>query len=73
LLAEAAYGLPEFCRERIPAARLIANPGCCPTAANLAIRPLLEAGVVDRTQSHPTHCRFQLPSGPPQEGSECGP
>jgi N-acetyl-gamma-glutamyl-phosphate reductase len=48
LLAEAAYGLPEFCRVRIPAARLVANPGCYPTAANLAIRPLLEAGVVDR-------------------------
>jgi len=48
LLAEAAYGLPEFCRERIRTARLIANPGCYPTAANLAIRPLLEAEVVDR-------------------------
>jgi N-acetyl-gamma-glutamyl-phosphate reductase len=49
LLAEAVYGLPEFCRERIPAARLLSNPGCYPTAANLAIRPLIEAGVVDRT------------------------
>jgi len=49
LLAEAVYGLPEFCRARIPGARLVANPGCYPTAANLAIRPLLEAGVVDRT------------------------
>src|SRR5207248_3389623 len=48
LLAEAAYGLPEYCRERIRPARLIANPGCYPTAANLAIRPLIEAGVVDR-------------------------
>jgi N-acetyl-gamma-glutamyl-phosphate reductase len=48
LLAEAAYGLPEFCRERIPGTRLVANPGCYPTAANLAIRPLIEAGVVDR-------------------------
>jgi len=48
LLAEAAYGLPEFCRERVPNARLVANPGCYPTAANLAIRPLIEAGVVDR-------------------------
>jgi len=48
LLAEAAYGLPEFCRESIPAARLVANPGCYPTAANLAIRPLIDAGVVDR-------------------------
>jgi len=49
LLAEAVYGLPEFCREGVPAARLVANPGCYPTAANLAIRPLLEAGVIDRT------------------------
>jgi N-acetyl-gamma-glutamyl-phosphate reductase len=48
LLAEAVYGLPEYCRARIPAARLVANPGCYPTAANLAIRPLIEAGVVDR-------------------------
>lgn len=48
LLAEAAYGLPEFCRTRIAGSRLIANPGCYPTAANLAIRPLIEAGVVDR-------------------------
>jgi len=48
LLAEAAYGLPEFCRDRIASARLVANPGCFPTAANLAIRPLVEAGVVDR-------------------------
>ena len=48
LLAEAAYGLPEYCRERIRPARLVANPGCYPTAANLAIRPLVEAGVVDR-------------------------
>jgi N-acetyl-gamma-glutamyl-phosphate reductase len=48
LLAEAVYGLPEFCRAGIPAARLVANPGCYPTAANLAIRPLLETGVVDR-------------------------
>jgi N-acetyl-gamma-glutamyl-phosphate reductase len=49
LLAEAAYGLPEFCRKSIPGARLVANPGCYPTAANLAIRPLIEAGVVDRS------------------------
>ncbi len=48
LLAEAAYGLPEFCRDRIPGARLVANPGCYPTAANLAIRPLVEAGAVER-------------------------
>jgi N-acetyl-gamma-glutamyl-phosphate reductase len=48
LLAEAVYGLPEFCRDLIPAARLVSNPGCYPTAANLALRPLVQAGVVDR-------------------------
>ena len=47
LLAEAAYGLPEFCRSRIAGARLVANPGCYPTAANLAIKPLVEAGILD--------------------------
>ncbi len=48
LLAEAVYGLPEFCRTRIAHARLIANPGCYPTAANLALRPLVAAGAIDR-------------------------
>jgi N-acetyl-gamma-glutamyl-phosphate reductase len=48
LMGEAAYGLPEFCRERIAAARLVSNPGCYPTAANLAIRPLVQAGILDR-------------------------
>ena len=49
LLSEAVYGLPEFCRKRIAQARLIANPGCYPTAANLAIQPLIASGVVDRS------------------------
>ena len=48
LLAEAAYGLPELCRAPIAGARLIANPGCYPTAANLALRPLLDAGAIER-------------------------
>ncbi len=48
LLAKAVYGLPEFNREAIRGAILIANPGCYPTAANLAIRPLVDAEVVDR-------------------------
>jgi N-acetyl-gamma-glutamyl-phosphate reductase len=48
LLAEAVYGLPEFYRDRVRGARLIANPGCYPTAANLAIRPLVESGIADR-------------------------
>ena len=48
LLSEAVYGLPEFYRAKVPGARLISNPGCYPTAANLAIRPLLDAGIVNR-------------------------
>src|ERR1700722_6984912 len=48
LLAQAVYGLPEFYRDTIPGKQLISNPGCYPTAANLALRPLLEAGVIDR-------------------------
>ena len=47
LLAEAAYGLPEFYRNTIQNARLVSNPGCYPTAANLAIRPLINAGAVN--------------------------
>lgn len=49
LLKEAVYGLPEFCRGRIPPARLVANPGCYPTAANLALQPLIASGVVERS------------------------
>lgn len=48
LLREAVYGLPEFYRDKVPEARLVSNPGCYPTAANLAIRPLVAAGVLDR-------------------------
>ena len=48
LLADAVYGLPEFCRDGIAQARLISNPGCYPTAANLAIQPLIASGVIDR-------------------------
>jgi N-acetyl-gamma-glutamyl-phosphate reductase len=47
LVAEAVYGLPEINRERIRGARLVANPGCYPTAVQLGFLPLVEAGVVD--------------------------
>ncbi len=47
-LAQAVYGLPEFYRDKIPAATLVSNPGCYPTAANLAIRPLISSGLADR-------------------------
>jgi N-acetyl-gamma-glutamyl-phosphate reductase len=47
LVAEAVYGLPEVNREQIRKARLIANPGCYPTAVQLGFLPLLEREVVD--------------------------
>ena len=47
LVADAVYGLPERNRDKIRTARLVANPGCYPTAVQLGFMPLLEAGVVD--------------------------
>lgn len=47
LIGEAVYGLPEVNREAIRKARLIANPGCYPTAAQLGFLPLIENGLVD--------------------------
>ncbi|MCG8668845.1 MAG: N-acetyl-gamma-glutamyl-phosphate reductase [Pseudomonadales bacterium] len=45
---EAVYGLPEVNRDAIAKARLVANPGCYPTAVQLGFLPLIEAGVVDK-------------------------
>jgi N-acetyl-gamma-glutamyl-phosphate reductase len=47
LVGEAVYGLPEVNREKIRNARLVANPGCYPTAVQLGFLPLIEAGIVD--------------------------
>jgi N-acetyl-gamma-glutamyl-phosphate reductase len=47
-LAEAVYGLPEVQREEIRRARLVANPGCYPTAVQLGLIPLIEADVIER-------------------------
>lgn len=47
LLEEAVYGLPELNRETIRSARLVANPGCYPTAVLLGFMPLLEQGLID--------------------------
>jgi len=47
LLAEAVYGLPEFNREKIAQARLVACPGCYPTSVQLGFLPLLDRGLVD--------------------------
>lgn len=46
-LARAAFGLPELFREKIKDADLIANPGCFPTGASLAIAPLLKEGLIE--------------------------
>ncbi len=47
LVTEAVYGLPEINRDKIKEARLVANPGCFPTAVQLGFLPLIEAGLVD--------------------------
>ncbi len=49
-LSEAVYGLAEWNHQQIKHAKLIAVPGCYPTAAQLALRPILEAGLLDETQ-----------------------
>ncbi|MGB9791037.1 MAG: N-acetyl-gamma-glutamyl-phosphate reductase [Thermacetogeniaceae bacterium] len=47
LLGEAVYGLPELFRSAVREARLVANPGCYPTSALLALAPLLRHGLVE--------------------------
>lgn len=42
---EAVYGLTEYARESLPGARLVANPGCYPTATQLAALPLIRGGL----------------------------
>jgi len=49
-VAKAVYGLPEHDRDGISKARLVANPGCYPTAVQLGFMPLVEAGLVDLDQ-----------------------
>ena len=46
LLPEAVYGLPELYRKDIMGARLVANPGCYPTSAILALAPLAKKGLI---------------------------
>ncbi|TXS88989.1 N-acetyl-gamma-glutamyl-phosphate reductase [Parahaliea maris] len=58
LLSEAVYGLPERHRAEIAQARLVACPGCYPTAIQLGFIPLLEAGLVD-----PSHLIASAASG----------
>jgi N-acetyl-gamma-glutamyl-phosphate reductase len=46
-LEHAVYGLTEVNRAQVKSAKLVANPGCYPTAASLSLLPLLRAGVID--------------------------
>jgi N-acetyl-gamma-glutamyl-phosphate reductase len=46
MIEYAVYGLPELYREQIGEARIVANPGCYPTAAVLGLAPLARAGVI---------------------------
>jgi N-acetyl-gamma-glutamyl-phosphate reductase len=46
LLAESVYGLTEFARSALPTARIVANPGCYPTAALLALAPATKHGLI---------------------------
>jgi len=46
-LKHAAFGLPELFREQIKGAKLVANPGCYPTGASLAIAPLLKKSLIE--------------------------
>lgn len=50
LIAEAVYGLPEVNRTAIKMARLVACPGCYPTAVQLGFLPLIEQGLIDANQ-----------------------
>ncbi|MEE9446732.1 MAG: N-acetyl-gamma-glutamyl-phosphate reductase [Arenicellales bacterium] len=47
LLSEAVYGLPEFKRDDIKNAQILANPGCYPTAVQLGYMPLLKQGLIE--------------------------
>ncbi|NOQ88802.1 MAG: N-acetyl-gamma-glutamyl-phosphate reductase [Gammaproteobacteria bacterium] len=47
VLAESVYGLPEINRDAIKTARVVANPGCYPTATTLGFLPLIENALVD--------------------------
>lgn len=48
-LGKVVYGLPELFRQQIPPSPLVANPGCYPTSAILALAPLLKAGLIQTT------------------------
>jgi len=57
VLAEAVYGLPELYGNELAGAKLVANPGCYPTSVILGLRPLIEAGWIDRGHGIVCDCK----------------
>jgi N-acetyl-gamma-glutamyl-phosphate reductase len=57
ILEEAVYGLPELYADRLPAAWLVANPGCYPTSVILGLRPLIDAGWIDTVRGIVCDCK----------------
>jgi N-acetyl-gamma-glutamyl-phosphate reductase len=56
-LEEAVYGLPELFGDALPKARLVANPGCYPTSVILGLRPLVEAGWIEKRRGIVCDCK----------------
>ena len=67
-LKEAVYGLPEYFADEIAKAQLIANPGCYPTCAALALAPMLQAGLIE-----PDGIVVSAVSGVSGAGRKCSP
>jgi N-acetyl-gamma-glutamyl-phosphate reductase len=57
LLPDAVYGLPEIWRDEVRGASLIGNPGCYPTSVQLALYPLLAAGLADLSKPIIADCK----------------
>ena len=56
-LAEAVYGLPELYADKLPGARIVANPGCYPTSVILGLKPLVESGWIDMARGIICDCK----------------
>ncbi len=56
-LAQAIYGLPELYADKLPHAKLVANPGCYPTSVILGLRPLVEVGWIDASRGVVCDCK----------------
>ena len=57
ILGEAVYGLPELYSDRLPGARLVANPGCYPTSVILGLRPFTDANWIDTSRGVVCDCK----------------